>query len=106
MAKKRNKDKAPKKSSPLAFEGPRQVQPGQGGPFTLGYWKGARAIAVLLGLAALAVYTRTLCPTVAAGDSGELTAAASLGGVAHPPGYPIWTMLARLFTYIPHGSIA
>src|ERR1041385_226215 len=31
------------------------------------------------------------------GDSGELIAVAASGGVAHPPGYPLYTMLAGLW---------
>ena len=27
-------------------------------------------------------------------------------GVAHPPGYPLFTILAKLFIYIPVGSTA
>jgi dolichyl-phosphate-mannose-protein mannosyltransferase len=49
---------------------------------------------------------RTLAPTVAGGDSGELITAAFTLGVAHPPGYPLYTMLAKLFTLIPIGTIA
>ena len=37
-------------------------------------------------------YTFHLLPP--GGDSGELIAAAFRGGVAHPPGYPLYTMLA------------
>jgi tetratricopeptide (TPR) repeat protein len=44
----------------------------------------------------LGVYAWTLCPTVPSGDSGELIAAAHVWGVAHPPGYPLFTMLAAL----------
>jgi hypothetical protein len=64
------------------------------------------ALAGLLGVAALVVYIATLCPTVAGGDSGELTAAAYAGGAAHPPGFPLYTLLARLFCLLPVGSVA
>jgi len=37
-------------------------------------------------VAVLAVYVWTLYPSVAGGDSGELTIAAYRLGVAHPPG--------------------
>jgi hypothetical protein len=40
------------------------------------------------------VYVRTCSPTVTGGDNGELITAAYVLGVAHPPGYPLWTMLA------------
>jgi hypothetical protein len=54
----------------------------------------------------LATYVYTLQPTVGLEDSGELVTAAYTLGVAHPPGYPAWTILAKLFTLIPAGNIA
>jgi hypothetical protein len=42
----------------------------------------------------LALYIRTAYPTVAGGDNGELLSIACTGGVAHPPGYPLWVMLS------------
>ena len=69
----------------------------------------SRELAVVgaaLGALCLTVYGFTLCPTVAGGDSGELTTAAYTLTVAHPPGYPLWTLLGKLFTLIPYGSIA
>ena len=51
-----------------------------------------RAAAVLLPLA---LYTRALAPMVTLEDSGEfITVAQTLLGVAHPPGYPLWSLLA------------
>lgn len=60
----------------------------------------------LAGLAAFAVYLLTLPPTVTGEDSGEFIAAAYTLGIPHPPGYPLWCILAHPFTYIPYGSIA
>jgi len=57
-------------------------------------------------LISLGVYTTTLCPTVAPADSGEFIAAAATLGIPHEPGYPLYTVLARLFIFIPAGSIA
>ncbi len=48
----------------------------------------------------LAVYTITLAPTVTLEDSGELVVAAEHLGVPHPPGYPLWTILAWVFTRV------
>jgi Protein O-mannosyl-transferase TMEM260-like len=48
----------------------------------------------------------TLCPTVPPRDSAELITVAYTLGIAHPPGYPLYTMLGKLFTLIPFGSIA
>src|SRR3989338_3480724 len=53
-----------------------------------------------------AIYIRTLCPTVYVGDSGQLIAAAYTLGIPHPPGYPIYCLVGKLFNYIPVGSIA
>ena len=39
-------------------------------------------------------------PDLAGGDAGELAAAAVLGGVPHPPGYPTFAMLGRLIEYM------
>ncbi len=48
----------------------------------------------------------TLAPSVTFFDSGEfLTATASLGS-AHSPGYPLFLMYAKPFSWIPLGNIA
>lgn len=54
-------------------------------------WRAAICVTVV----AFIVYMRTLCPTIAPGDSGELAVAATTLGIAHPPGYPLWTLLGR-----------
>jgi len=60
--------------------------------------------AVFLG--ALVVYSWTLAPTVTLTDSGELILAAYGLGVAHPPGTPLWVMLAHLASLVPVGNVA
>ena len=39
-------------------------------------------------------------------DSGELAVASYYLGVAHPTGYPLYTLLGRLFTLLPLGDVA
>lgn len=51
-----------------------------------------------VALVAFAVYLATLSPTIVAGDSGELATAAAKLGIAHPPGFPVWTLLGRVAT--------
>jgi hypothetical protein len=52
------------------------------------------------------IYMLTLAPSVTFFDSGEfITAAASLGS-AHSPGYPLFLMYAKPFTWIPLGNVA
>ena len=57
-------------------------------------------------LAALLLYIRTLAPTVTPTDSGELIVVAHGLGVAHPPGVPLWVMLAHLASLVPLGNVA
>lgn len=52
------------------------------------------------------LYVRTLAPTVTSEDSGELITAAYTLGIAHPPGYPLWCILGKLFSLIPLGNVA
>ncbi len=56
--------------------------------------------------AALFLYTWTLAPTVTLTDSGELIVVAQGVGVAHPPGFPLWVILAHLASLVPLGNIA
>jgi Protein of unknown function (DUF2723) len=54
-----------------------------------------------LGLAFAALYWATACPGVYWGDSAELVGAAVTLGIPHPPGYPLYTWLARAFVALP-----
>jgi len=66
----------------------------------------ALIVTALAGIVPLAVYVATLTPTVAGGDAGEMITVAYLLGVAHPPGYPLYTLLAKLASLIPIGTVA
>src|SRR5688572_26639757 len=68
--------------------------------------RGDRIVAALGAVAAFVVYALTLTDTVSGGDSGELISVAYRLGVAHPPGYPLYTLLAKLTTLVPMGAIA
>ena len=63
---------------------------------------GAGAV-IAVGIAAL--YIRTAARDIVFGDSPELIGAAIDLGVAHPPGYPIWTLIAHAFTLLPIGPL-
>jgi 4-amino-4-deoxy-L-arabinose transferase-like glycosyltransferase/Tfp pilus assembly protein PilF len=60
----------------------------------------------VVGVLVFLLYLATACPTVYFGDSGELIAAADSLGVAHPPGYPIYTLLGRVALLLPFGEPA
>ena len=54
-------------------------------------------------LAGLALYVYTLAPDILPADSGEFQTVATNLGVAHPPGFPLYTMLAHMMTRLPLG---
>lgn len=64
------------------------------------------ACALLVFIASLVLYACTLAPTVTLVDSGELIVAARNLGVAHPPGFPLYVLLAHLATLVPIGNVA
>ena len=57
-------------------------------------------------LIALLLFSWTLAPTVTLTDSGELILVAQGLGVAHPPGVPLWVILAHLASLVPLGNVA
>lgn len=53
-----------------------------------------------------ALHLTTLAPSVTFYDSGEFITATQLLGSAHSPGYPLFLLFAKPFTWLPFGSIA
>jgi tetratricopeptide (TPR) repeat protein len=66
----------------------------------------AKLCATVVFFVALVLFTWTLAPTVTLTDSGELILAAQGLGVAHPPGVPLWVILAHLGSLLPLGNVA
>jgi hypothetical protein len=70
----------------------------------------ALAPLALVGVGLGCAYARTLAPGITwandGADSGDLIAATATLGVAHPTGYPVYLLLARLFQLIPLGDLA
>ena len=60
-----------------------------------------------LGVAALTaiLYILTLAPSVDFIDAGELAAVAYGFGIAHPTGYPLFTILAGIWAHLPFGDV-
>jgi 4-amino-4-deoxy-L-arabinose transferase-like glycosyltransferase len=50
-------------------------------------------------------YLLTMPPTVYGLDSAELTVGAYTLGLVHPPGYPLYLLLGKLFTWLPVGDV-
>lgn len=65
-------------------------------------------IGVGLFVVALLVYNTTLTPSLSylSPDGNELVTIAYTLGLAHSTGYPLYTWLGKLFTFIPIGDIA
>jgi hypothetical protein len=60
----------------------------------------------LLGLVTLALDLRTLLPSIGEADTLEFQVVAAKLGVAHPTGYPLYILLAKLFTWLPLNNVA
>ena len=57
-----------------------------------------------VGVAALAVYCATMAPGLTFIDSGELATVAATLGIAHPTGYPLFTLVGHLVSLLPLGA--
>jgi hypothetical protein len=65
-------------------------------------------LGAVIFVGALALYWRTLAPSVATifDDSLEFQLVCPTLGIAHPTGYPLYTLLGKSFTLIPIGDAA
>ena len=72
-------------------------QTGSGSVAISGGWSGPAFVTIL----AFAVYLSTLAPDFTFGDSGEFVAASVTLGIPHPPGYPLYVTLGKLFSELP-----
>lgn len=61
-------------------------------------------LAILAG--AFALYVHTCSHSILGADAGEFQLVTNVLGIAHPPGYALYTMMGRLFAWLPLGSPA
>lgn len=71
---------------------------------------GSLLLGCLAGSLAFIVYLSTIAPDITwsnfSSDGGELITASMTLGIAHPPGYPTYIFLGKLFSLLPVGTIA
>lgn len=60
----------------------------------------------IVGIAACVLYLHTLAPGMLPADAGEFQLVSAVLGIAHPPGYPLYTLLGKLVTLLPVGDVA
>ena len=69
-----------------------------------------RRLALAVAIVALAVYAPTVARDLswanAATDGGDLITASYTLGIPHPPGYPTYVLLGKLFSLLPLGTVA
>jgi hypothetical protein len=69
-------------------------------------WRFGLGAALLAWAGALALYLRTVAPDVLVGDSGEFQFTGPILGIPHPTGYPLYTLLGKLWSLLPVGPVA
>ncbi len=60
----------------------------------------------LVAAALFALYAASAPRTVALEDDGLFILSSYFLGIEHPPGYPLFTLIGHLFTYLPLGPVA
>ncbi len=70
----------------------------------LAFTQSPAGIAILVALGSLFVYILTMLPGVGFIDSGELVTVAWTLGIAHPTGYPLFTLLGGIVVHLPFGA--
>src|SRR4051812_3806729 len=60
--------------------------------------------AITVSLVAFVVYLQTMAPSVGFIDDGELATVCSTLGIAHPTGYPLFTLIGWVCSHLPIAS--
>ncbi|MEW5989437.1 MAG: DUF2723 domain-containing protein, partial [Chloroflexota bacterium] len=76
-----------------------------GRPSAVGRRRSLPVLALLL-LGLLPIYLLTMGRTVGRADTFEFQVVVPKLGIVHPTGYPLYLLLAKVFTFLPIGSIA
>jgi hypothetical protein len=62
--------------------------------------------AALVGVVLLVVFASSAIRTVGSEDDGLFILSSYFLGIEHPPGYPLFTLIGHLFSFLPFGSVA
>ena len=49
----------------------------------------------------LIIYWRTCCPTIFWWDSAEFVTVIATLGIPHPPSFPLYILLGKVFSFLP-----
>ena len=60
---------------------------------------------ILLAAVSFVLFACFQAQHIPSGDSGDLVTAARTFGVAHPPGYPLYTFIGWIFSHIPFSTV-
>ena len=74
----------------------------QSATFAENKWIHACVVAVIIFI----IYIGSAPNSVVLEDDGYFVLASYFNGIAHPPGYPLFTLLGHLATYLPVGDVA
>lgn len=61
---------------------------------------------LILYFLTLTLYISTMAPTIYWGDSAEFSGTTFLLDIPHQPGYPLYNLIGKLFSFLPVGNIA
>src|SRR5690606_19106282 len=63
------------------------------------------AVSIAIAASTFFVYLLTLSPAIGYEDPGEIATAVHGLGIVHPTGYPLFSMLGRVFSMFPLGDL-
>ena len=88
------------------IKSPRGIKPETEVSSDTGFKWNSWLLGVLIFAFFLLIYWRTCCPTVFWWDSAEFVAAVATLGIPHPPSFPLYILLGKLFSFLPFFSLS
>jgi hypothetical protein len=73
-------------------------------PIKGGFDKTNALIGAFIFLFTFIIYRLTVAPTLSYWDCGEFIACAYILGIPHPPGFPVFVVIGRIFSILPFAS--